>query len=587
MRKNLLMLICILLMAVPSMAQDLPDNIRETAIGAAQNAVPGLGRPASWRYSLLMPVSDSTLGCPLAIGFALDAPTTPYVVTLVYADGREYTLHISADASIVVLCDTDFGQAAIGSGPGGALGTATEEAPSSGPAQTGNAVPPELICPAGYPGYLPPRLVIGPATAAIEAGGIPNTLRSYPVTDDAIGQRLGTIQPGRTIDNVLAGPACNQGIVWWLVQVDGARGWTAESNIGPNEYYIRPLVERPAEQNNPNANVGVGPNGQAPLRILSPVPVTMLAISSDNNTLIGAEFGSPTIGVFTLNSTEADAATGNRSVNTISFRGPNRHTIWTDGSMEILPLNANNVVGPAQIVTNIVSPGLPTVLRFSEDNRLALTTDCSSFIPGTQQCQLGAIKLWDAATMTLIRNQPAHPGLVRDVQFSPDGTRIASLGDDGIQIWDTTTGAFITAVASQSVAEAFNSIAFTPDRQRLIVGICNDFATLAQGPDICLNSSVQEWVIETGLFTMGDIGMMVFGNLISDMDYSPNDRFLALGAGGGMLVIRDLELEQNLILDIGVGINTLAFSPNSSMLVVALETNEILVYQMGNALGNG
>ena len=84
-------------------------------------------------------------------------------------------------------------------------------------------------------------MAVGFANAQVVVSGSPNALRTYPSTDDAVGQRLGVIQPGRTINRVISGPVCNQGFVWWLVEFDGATGWTAESNDATDAYFIEPL----------------------------------------------------------------------------------------------------------------------------------------------------------------------------------------------------------------------------------------------------------------------------------------------------------------------------------------------------------
>ncbi len=99
----------------------------------------------------------------------------------------------------------------------------------------------EYPCTVDFEGYLEPRLQIGNANAQVEVGGLPNALRSFPSVDDNESQNIGTIQPGRTIDRVIAGPVCNQGFVWWLVEFDGQTGWTAESNQSSDDYFLEPL----------------------------------------------------------------------------------------------------------------------------------------------------------------------------------------------------------------------------------------------------------------------------------------------------------------------------------------------------------
>ena len=96
-----------------------------------------------------------------------------------------------------------------------------------------------FFCPPEFTGWLPPRISIGKANARIAAGGIPSRLRAQPSISAA---QIGEIPPGRTLDAVLDGPACKEHFVWWQVQVDGSVGWTAESDVMANVYYIEPVA---------------------------------------------------------------------------------------------------------------------------------------------------------------------------------------------------------------------------------------------------------------------------------------------------------------------------------------------------------
>lgn len=116
----------------------------------------------------------------------------------------------------------------------------TEDLPGELDESVGRALA-QYPCTADFAGYMQPRLQIGNANAQVEVGNLPNALRSFPSVDDNQGQNIGTIQPGRIIDRVIAGPVCNQGFVWWLVEFDGQTGWTAESNESSSDYYLEPL----------------------------------------------------------------------------------------------------------------------------------------------------------------------------------------------------------------------------------------------------------------------------------------------------------------------------------------------------------
>ncbi len=93
------------------------------------------------------------------------------------------------------------------------------------------AVAPDVIC----PGAPPPQMVIGEAGRVVVARGIPNRLRDAAGTEGSI---IGTIPEG-AVFAVLSGPVCAEEYLWWEVNFDGQRGWTAEGE--PGNYYIEPI----------------------------------------------------------------------------------------------------------------------------------------------------------------------------------------------------------------------------------------------------------------------------------------------------------------------------------------------------------
>ena len=81
------------------------------------------------------------------------------------------------------------------------------------------------------PGAAPTRLSTG--MRARVTPGPPNTLRDGPA-----GNRVGTIPGGGEFD-ILGGPSCSSGYLWWQVSYAGQVGWTAEGV--PGEYWLEPL----------------------------------------------------------------------------------------------------------------------------------------------------------------------------------------------------------------------------------------------------------------------------------------------------------------------------------------------------------
>ncbi|MCU0514656.1 MAG: hypothetical protein MUE40_19050 [Anaerolineae bacterium] len=80
----------------------------------------------------------------------------------------------------------------------------------------------------------------------------------------------------------------------------------------------------------------------------------------------------------------------------------------------------------------------PSPLALSADGTLLLAVSCVA-----ADCAQGRIDLRDGASGALLRAQPAHTGRPLGADFSGDGRRIVSWGEDGVQVWDTQSGAFI------------------------------------------------------------------------------------------------------------------------------------------------
>ena len=79
----------------------------------------------------------------------------------------------------------------------------------------------------------------------------------------------------------------------------------------------------------------------------------------------------------------------------------------------------------------------------------------------------------DVATGDLGPVLQGHSGVVWDVEFSPDGTTIASAGSDGmIKLWDPATGTELLALAGHS--GVVTGLAFSPDGTRLVTSSADE-----------------------------------------------------------------------------------------------------------------
>lgn len=532
MRLRMGIILCfVLIVAASTLAQNTvqaPQTVIEAAIRAAQNALGVSERPSNWRWEQLNLNSDTSLGCDLVSGTPTNEAIRPWRITLTFAEVN-YVVHVSPDASRVVLCDTKFSQ-----------GTT---APQPTPLPTTEA---DFTCPPDFAGYMPPRLSLGAATAAVEEGGLPNRLRTAPsINSDFAGE----IQPGRTLDRVINGPACSDSYVWWLVEIDGVTGWTAESDSVRNEYFLTPLVD--AEE----AGIVFRSNG----------PVTQMHFSPDGQFIVALAANGQSFKIWNIAERQelASAIRAPQPVLDSTFTQTGSFvTADTSGALRFWLIETQMQTATYE---EIFQGEQPAEFALNATSSILVTTGCAA-LSSDSQCIQGQIAYWDGSegTPTLETLISAHPGYPGDVQFSPDESLIATSGEDGILMWNPLSGVFISGLPTDR-EKPINDFAFSPDGERLAWASCTRDASPLTDPPTCMIGELAVWNIDEAgrAFTVADQR----GAMLA-VAYNSDGSLLAAAGEDG--IVRIYNASNGRLLTSFDGhegaVNVLEFSPDAPVL---------------------
>jgi hypothetical protein len=106
----------------------------------------------------------------------------------------------------------------------------------------------------------------------------------------------------------------------------------------------------------------------------------------------------------------------------------------------------------------VIRENVRDILNFQAVNAVAVSPD------GTWLATTGndGVWIWDAATGARLRTLIGHTGWVLSVAVSPDGTWLATTGNDGVWIWDAATGAQLRTFMGHT-RRPVSSVAVSPD----------------------------------------------------------------------------------------------------------------------------
>src|SRR5580658_1688262 len=167
---------------------------------------------------------------------------------------------------------------------------------------------------------------------------------------------------------------------------------------------------------------------------------------------------------------------------------------------------------------------------------------------------------WTMPVVKWLRAVPAHMTAVKDVAFTPDGTRLMSAGfDDTVKMWDARTGHALGALPGHTGRVA--GVRVTRDGKFAVTGG---------------DHTVRIWALPDGKpVRTFDIG----SDTIYSIDVSPDGRLIANGNGSGEAKVWSFDgKEVATLAHGGRRVFSVAFAPDSSRIATAGEDKTIKVW---------
>lgn len=440
------------------------------------------------------------------------------------------------------------------------VGFLVSEADENGALSTDTAVIlQQLVCPSDFAGYLVPRIEVGEMNAQIVAGDVPNTLRAFPSVDDTQAPRLGVIQPQRILDRVLAGPACNQGFVWWLVEIDGTVGWTAESNQSSDDYYIEPVG-------------GVTETGTFDALEVSTNPVTELIYNEDGSRLFALSteqgFGDATTGIVIIfNNTTGETLarieepTG---IVDIDYDSLNDALLVANGSGVVTIYDAQELVMTLQL-TGLYSVDEGLFVEIQQSSQNLLIASCAD-----TSCTTSLIQGIDLArNEENARITTLSPVLGLDL--SADGSTLAVLTAEGVNFYNADDLAPISTWVNTD-SFTMNSVAINDDASFALVAGCNN--------DVC----------DAGRIALVDVASGSVAGVVSShsesatlVTYNTEDtRFASVAVESDEIIERSAttgEETQRFYIEL-VDIASIAYTPDGTQVAIGTSDGRIQFFTL-------
>ncbi|PJF29997.1 MAG: hypothetical protein CUN52_05515 [Phototrophicales bacterium] len=419
-------------------------------------------------------------------------------------------------------------------------------------------VPLASACPFAYAGYLAPRLFVGGQAQVIVQEGV--TIRQSPTPDSGL---VANAARG-TVYNVVGGPLCGTGVIWWQISYRQDNGtylypWIPESDVNRStSHYLTPVTglraTRFAEIAPSNAlEIGKVEAGGRVVDIAFAPDGSRFAIANGADNAV--RFWGSSNGERTGESLNHDALA---RMSFVDFKA--------DGSLIATGdyLGVLNIWQGGAIIRTVqaqLQPFFPIDFAINPDWSLVAISGCLDGDLASGGCRLGGVQIFDLNTGAKRADYYGQLASVRAVLFLGNNRLISAADDNTVWVWDVATGTFAPLAMT---TQAITDLALTQDANTFAIAHCASFGD-NNGVRVCNNARVSLYDSASLAFKTDITGPR---DLIIAVSFNPSGSLIALASLDNTVTLyqtTDGKLVETYIGYI-YGATSVAFSPDGSLL---------------------